>query len=68
MTRYRNSFSKEGEEGGAGGPGEAAGQKNNYINYDIAQTVLGSSKDVMAEWYSEEKKEEEGEGSRTPTG
>lgn len=67
VTRYRNSCSKEGEEG-AGGTGEAGGQKNNYINYDIAQTVLGSSKDVIADWYSEEKKEEDRDGSRTPTG
>lgn len=67
VTRYRNTVvgdSKEGEEGTAE---ESGGQKNNYINYDIAQTVLGSSKDVLT-YFSEEKTDDEMEGSRTPTG
>ena len=79
VIKYRNSLvpedkeegekdgEKEGEREREGeGGGEADRQKKNYINYDIAQTVLVSSRDAGRGDRAEE--EEEREGSRTPTG
>ena len=79
VIKYRNSLvpedKEEGEREGEGegegegvkeGGGDADRQKKNYINYDIAQTVLVSSRDAWRGDHAEE--EEEREGSRTPTG
>ena len=43
-------------------------QHDNYINYDIAQTLLVTSRVAAREDTAEEEEEEEGEGSKTPTG
>ena len=50
------------EDGGKTGP-----QHDNYINYDIAQSLLVGSRDAAKEEEGVEGREER-EGSKTPTG
>lgn len=70
VIKYQDSLvveCKEGEGGEEGKSGESGGHKN-YINYDIAQTVLGTSRDAERQESHSEGETEEREGSKTPTG
>ena len=62
-------ISGEGVVSGKGGePGETSGPKSNYVNYDIAQSVLVSSRDAGKEVSPPAVEPEEEAGSKTPTG
>ena len=95
VAKYRDSLEAEGEElvsdtkldegerGGESGVGVPTEAKSNYVNYDIAQTVIVSSREAEKEGgapvnedtlgyedrpASERSVPEEKDGSRTPTG
>ena len=79
VAKYRGSLEGDvkTERVGDDGGGDSAGPKSNYVNFDIAQTVIVSSREEA------DREQEEGEGptvgeetttanerddSRTPTG
>ena len=75
VAKYRSSLEGEvkatEEEEGSGG--DLIGPKSNYVNFDIAQTVIVSSREAGREESEEpapeeEARAEEREGSVTPTG
>jgi protein scribble len=77
VTKYRSSLIEgdmDAEKREESSRSDSAGPKSNYVNFDIAQTVIVSSREAGQE--EEEEKaaanedigaEDRGEGSRTPT-
>ena len=65
MTSAKTS----GETSG-GTSGDAGGPKSNYVNFDIAQSVLVSSLEDSGREspVASDREDEEKEGSKTPTG
>ena len=63
--------SKKTSEGTSEGTsGDAGGPKSNYVNFDIAQSVLVSSLEDSGRESSaaSDREDDENEGSKTPTG
>ena len=74
VAKYRDSLVVDGKvEGGeasgvGAGSGESGGPKSNYVNYDIAQSVLARDAGKEEPQSEEENEEHKRNGSRTPTG
>ena len=49
VAKYRDSLVVEGGEEEGGNLGPPAGAKSNYVNYDIAQTVIVTSREAERE-------------------
>jgi protein scribble len=70
VAKYRDTVLVESKEEEVGGTsGDAGGPKSNYVNFDIAQSVLVSSMDARGgeSPVVSDGEEEEKEGSKTPT-
>lgn len=75
VAKFRNSMeggiNEEAAEGGGRDATSSSGPKSNYVNFDIAQTVIVSTRQAGREESIDPVTADDGEdddGSRTPTG